>query len=118
MADQAYFVGVGNPDELRKNILNSSRTVITSLKRYEAYRDMNTLTVGLLGDLKQTIAEICVLNSRLKRVMPRTKILSRSSRPEIVKEVKKMEPVYRETSKLDTLQDELARIEKKLSELE
>ena len=62
MTDQAYFVGVRSPEELRKNILNSTRTVITSLKRYEAYRDINTLKLGLLGDLKQTITEITLVN--------------------------------------------------------
>lgn len=107
--EEEYYVSIREPENLRKNILETSRQVVLSLQRYEHFK-INSKKEECEA-LKRTLREINELISRLKKELP-------------VKKVKSIPPIsdkkisaITKTKKpeIASLEKDLAEIEKKLS---
>jgi hypothetical protein len=125
MKDDIFYVGIEEPTELRRKILMGSKTLIDSLRRYEAYRELRAEKLAHIVQLKRLMDEIMILNKKLRSLMPGVQIPqaapeeAEASAPEPrAARKQKHAPVLSHKSKLDLLQDQLSQIEKKLSSLE
>ncbi len=58
----ATYIGVKEPALLRKTILLSARDVISSLKNYEAYKDISREKTETVFELRRVGEELVVLN--------------------------------------------------------
>jgi len=141
--EQPLYIGVPDPLDLRKDILNSSKVLISTLKRYEDYNEMRKSKRGYYGDLAKVVKEINLLNKRFKQLMPKAKlkpgmirqpprpiaptvsnIAVRAGADKVPVNEKANAPkelpaprMIKEKSRLAQLEDELAQVESKLNTL-
>ena len=126
--EEPLYVGVYNPVNLRKDVLTSSRLILSSLQKYEKFVGIKEKKAELIVQLARTVKEINSLNKRLMQFMPKTKIKSVTIKkseevvPKVVKHVGKIPPAMNksieEKTRLAELEDELASVEEKLGGLE
>ncbi|MBS3142149.1 hypothetical protein J4464_02055 [Candidatus Woesearchaeota archaeon] len=74
MDDSRFFVGLSNPEEVRKELLECSREIIRSLTHLEEYEQMKHQRTALLHEFNQTMLDIRVLSNRLRKVLPKAGI--------------------------------------------
>ena len=112
-----------DPSGLRRDVLMSTKDVLDSLKRYEEFKMVKAEKMKTLGELKRVVDDLSSLNRKLRSKMPKAPIRL----PEFTSMVREREETVfkgpspiaaRPKSKLDALQDELARIESRLGALE
>jgi hypothetical protein len=118
MEDELFFVGIRDPIELRKELLTSSKNLIDSLRRYEAYKDVKEEKLQNIMGLKRVFDELLVLNKKLRNKLPQIPI---KASPTIMREERasvKGKPIKMSRNKIDVLEDELAKIEERLGSLE
>ena len=130
-----YFIGLGDPVELRKNILEPTREVIQFLQSYEEFKKVKEEKTYTIGLLKDDLKEIKMYVNKLRRLLPRSKIKAERTYTRIKKEIKEEQepepvpepipepkpepkPLPPAHPELDSLEKELADIEKKLGSLE
>ncbi len=122
MEDELFFVGIRDPIEMRKELLTSSKNLIDSLKRYEAYKSVKDEKQQHILELKHVFDELLVLNRKLRGKLPRTPLKAPTIEREERQEKSKAKPVKTSQkpaqNKVDILEEELSRIEEKLGRLE
>ena len=141
--EEPLYMGVPDPLDLRKDILNSSRMLLSSLKRYEGYTETTKEKERYVAELAKKIKELNILTKRMKQMMPKAKLKpgmiklppkpiapkTRETTPtgnwqkpmQKPQEKQKEAPlpsIIREKSRLAQLEDELAQVEQKLKNLE
>ena len=134
-AKDPYFIGLGDPVELRKNILEPTREVIQFLQSYEEFKKVKEEKTFTIGLLKDDLKEIKLYINKLRRLLPRSKIKAEKTYTRIkneIKEEQEPEPIPEPKPKpvpepkplppahpeLDSLEKELADIERKLGSLD
>lgn len=113
MKDDLYFVGIPDATELRKELLTSSKTIITILKRQDHYAAIKAKKQHAISDLKRAFDELMVMNKKLRNKLPEKAVKMPKKKKE-ERPAKKAIP----KSKLDKLEHELAKIEERLGSLE
>ncbi|OYT31616.1 hypothetical protein DRJ22_05890 [Candidatus Woesearchaeota archaeon] len=111
-----FYVCVKDPVGLRRDLLLSSKALLDSLKTFELHYSIKAEKTKLFHDLKKVFDDILVLDRKLRSVLPKVKVPAAVVSPVDVESVK-FEPVAVKRSKLDVLEDELSRVESKLSSL-
>ncbi len=136
---EPYFIGLGDPVELRRNVLEPTREVIQFLQSYEEFKKVKEEKTFTIGLLKEDLREIKLTINKLRRLLPRSKLKAERTYGRIKKEIEaehpelkpkpepKPEPVPEQEPEpepappvhpeLDSLEKELGEIEKKLSSL-
>ena len=123
MENELFYVGIRDPIEIRKELLTSSKNLIDSLRRYESYKDLKEQKLRFTIELKRTFDELLVLNKKFRNHLPKVPVRT----PEVTREEKTMKtakttrtamPVKTQKSKIDVLEDELAKIEQRLGSLD
>jgi len=126
MEEELFFVGIRDPVELRKELLTSSKNLIDSLRRYEAFKDLKEEKLQHIIELKRVFDELLVLNRKLRNHLPRIPVKV----PTALKEMQQMREGPKTTSKasaktvkmarnkIDVLEEELAKIEERLGSLD
>ncbi|MFH1053317.1 MAG: hypothetical protein V1740_02760 [Candidatus Woesearchaeota archaeon] len=114
MAEEMFFVGIPNPNEIRRYLLESSKSMIQSLKKYEELKKIREEKVLQMNKFNQIMKQIDLLNKRLKKEFPKISVRLPSislneGEKVVVKKVKGGE--------LDQLENELADIESKLNDM-
>ena len=118
MENELFFVGIRDPIELRKELLTSSKNLIDSLRRYEAYKDVKEEKLQNIMDLKRVFDELLVLNKKLRNKLPQIPIKATPTLSRETREMPKGKPAKLARNKIDVLEDELAKIEERLGSLE
>ncbi|MBI4440831.1 hypothetical protein HY639_01565 [Candidatus Woesearchaeota archaeon] len=127
---EIFFVGVKEPLEIRRNILEASREMVLLLQMYEKFKTVREEKRRAMESLRQQVRDIAVMVSRLKRHLPKTNLRA-VPLEEIEKPVHKKEPVLEkvveikreekalahELTEIEKLEAELASIEQKLNTL-
>ena len=125
--EQMFYVGIKEPVELRKAILESIKGVLQSLKKYEELRPIREEKIRLVLQLKGEIREINNLVTKLKTELPKTEVgILQKEAPEAMpkaeseskkKAVKTIKPAPKKEipTELEKLEAELSSIESKLS---
>jgi len=72
--EEPLYVGIFDPVDLRRDLLNSSKVIITSLRKYEQFVAVRDEKTRYMAALAKTFREISALNRRLMQLMPKTKI--------------------------------------------
>ncbi len=124
MEEELFFVGIRDPIEVRKELLTSSKNLIDSLKRYEAYKDVKEEKIRHIMELKHVFDELLVLNKKMRNHLPRTPLKA----PPVMREIRETRearmpmkgrlPMKMTKSKIDVLEEELEKIEERLGGLE
>lgn len=128
------FVELKEPSSTRRDVLMSTKDILDILKRYEEYRVVSLEKQRSIEELKRVVDSLQSLNRRLRSKMPKPPIslpevrtaralpedtadsLSREKEDEFIKGPQP--EMARPKSKLDSLQEELEKIESRLEELE
>jgi len=115
-----FFVGIDSPAELRRYLLEASKTMVGVLKKYEAFKEKRGQKLVQIEKLKRIMADLTRLNVRLKNTMPKTnlrvphQILGLPDKPRARLPV----PDDKEpASEMERLELELSDIESKLGKL-
>jgi len=112
-----FFVGIKDPVEVRRSVLEASKKLIETLQRFEQFKENRKKKIEYIESLKKVIADIGKLNTKLKNILPKTNLRIPS---ELLKE-KDVGPVIVEKAEktgLGELDKELKDIEEKLNHLE
>ncbi len=125
MTTQAtYFVRIDNPSDLRRQILENSKSVIESLKRIEKIRDIRADKYNNIVKLKEILSELFELTSRLRSSLPQPKMSPVIKKKVFKKAAEKTQTTAvrpaapkAKSNDLDKLESELSDIESKLSKL-
>ena len=117
-----YFVGLEEPDELRRYLLESARDAVDILKKFERFKSVRSEKIREIEKLKSDMREISKLVAKLRSELPKTKLRVKLRAHEKVvekKTVKKEEKITKkkEMTELDKLESELSAIEGKLKSL-
>ncbi|RMF07030.1 hypothetical protein D6764_00760 [Candidatus Woesearchaeota archaeon] len=126
-SDELY-IGISDPVELRREILESSRSILRLLQRYERFKAIRQDKEELFSRLKTLTKEITELDSRLKGLLPKRmlknlKMKPAGSRTEAKeksrkeKESGKKIPSRKPASELEKIESSLNEIEEKLRRL-
>ncbi|MBI2664506.1 hypothetical protein HYX10_04155 [Candidatus Woesearchaeota archaeon] len=119
MKEDPVYIGIEEPADVRRALLESSKNLISLLQENEGRKEQRKQKRQLLAELTNAMNEVKKLTARLKAEMPKVKM---SSLPKAAKmaetpgETRKTAP-KRYTSEAQKLEHEMAEIEEKLSRL-
>mgnify|MGYP006307510589 CR=1 FL=1 len=71
---EVFYVEIRNHDELKRHSLESMRTVLQSLERYEEFAKVRMEKNKAVYDLKRIFKEITALVSKLKTSLPKSNL--------------------------------------------
>ncbi len=114
MNDNIFYVGIKNPIDVRKNLLESSKYIIKNLQRHERFKAIRGEKIGQIMKLKEIMYDVGKLNARLKAELPKTELRAK----ETAKEYKTSIPgKVKKASEIEMLEKELDFIESKLKDI-
>ena len=88
--DGVFYVGVKDPIEIRRSILESSKEMLQYLQRAEKFKEVRKEKTEQIVKLKETMNDVHVLVRKLKAHLPKTGLRSKTPK-EIKFEVHKIE---------------------------
>ena len=106
--DELFYIGIEDPLELRRYLLESSRDVVQSLRRFEEINATRVRKMESMAKFKEIVEEINVLVSKLRRELPKTRVTT----------LRKVRLTEERAPELDELENELKVIESHLKKLE
>jgi regulator of replication initiation timing len=115
MLPKDYFVGIYDPLDVRRNILESSKEIIKSLQIFEKLKNIRQQKLGLFKQMRTVMQEFDTLISKLQRKLPKTHLRKTldSSKPFS----KKTHTNTQFSSVLAKLDEQLRKVERDLSSL-
>jgi uncharacterized protein (DUF885 family) len=144
-SEETYYIGISEPLEIRRTILETSKSIIQAMHRYEKYKSYRDEKFQLIKTLNKEMNELNTMISALKSALPKSTIVVKKAREEylaakkvgdvVAQEVKgndvKVEisstpklqapqvltKTKKELSEIEKLELELSDIESKLSSL-
>lgn len=121
MSDE-LFVGINDANNFRKNILTCSKDCLETLRTAEKVKQIKKEKLHLSAELKKDLDQLARVMNKLKSAMPKAQVKTNMPKPVkvVVKKevVEKKESPKKKKSHLDILEDQLSKIEEKLSSLE
>ena len=123
MTKDQFFVGIKNPINARRLLLNSSKDILDALKDYENFEILKEEKAKYVIELKRVLDEIMVLNRKLKGHLPKTPMQAPPSYKHVVrarqeKVSHKKEKMMHVASKMEALESELSKVEDRLKAIE
>ena len=131
--EDVYYVGISDPINLRRSILESSKVAIQFLKSYEMLKGIRTEKAELMIEFENEMKALNRLMTKLKSELPKTKFKEAIAKATPVHHEKKVisknqaldhikgKPVKAKAPKkhneLDKLEAELSDIESKMQSL-
>ncbi|RME53587.1 hypothetical protein D6783_01565 [Candidatus Woesearchaeota archaeon] len=76
MASEEYYVKIINPVGVRRNILESSKLLLESLKGYQRILDLRDEKFALIETLRRHMQELDLLAGKLREELPKQKLLA------------------------------------------
>ncbi len=129
--ESVFYVGIKDPIELRRSILESSKEMLQYLQRAERFKDVRKEKTEKIAELRETMKEIKSLSKKLKVLLPKTGLRAKSppkatpkkkgKKVKAKKAAPKEVPVEvekpKEMNELEKLESELGEIEGRLTKL-
>jgi len=83
MADSPdpFFVGIPNANQIRRELLLSSKEVLTALKSHEALKDLRRTKIECYFELRTVMEELLILNRKLRGSLPKTSLKPAMPKP-------------------------------------
>lgn len=129
--EEVFFVGMKDPIEIRRSLLESSKEMVQYLQRAERFKKVRAEKAEEIAKLKATIREIHSLVRKLKAKLPKTKIRAKLHSHEkkyekeavtekLAEEIIVKKPVKATAPKVEKKKSEteLEKLEKELGEIE
>ena len=122
MKDEAFYAGIHEPKEVRRDLLLSQKDIVDCLKRFEHIKNIRTEKDLRLVELRKLLSALKLIAHKLKSMMPAHAIKTKVQREEQHESMPISRPAKKEAqqrkTKIQVLEDELAKIEGKLGSLE
>jgi hypothetical protein len=134
--ESVFYVGIKDPIEIRRSILESSKELLQYLQRAEKFKAVRKEKTHQLEKLREEMKEIQALAKKLKALLPKTGLRAKAkpkpaAKKEAPKAQVKQEPIKetipsmpapkaeepKEMSELEKLEAELGEIEGRLTKL-
>ncbi|MBN2880977.1 hypothetical protein JXM83_02895 [Candidatus Woesearchaeota archaeon] len=127
--DESFFVRISDPQELRREVLESSKLMIHVLQSEKKLEDIREEKARVITEFKKHIKEMNLIIAKIKKRLPRTKLraLTKEEQLEVYKKgladtqhkgAKKAPPkeivVAPKKTEVDALKSQLDDIESKL----
>jgi hypothetical protein len=106
--DDELFVGIHEPVDVRRNLLESSKEVVESLQKYEKLNIIRLKKLKYFDDMKKVMEEINFLIVKLKEKMPKNKLRKNV-------EVAKSNSSIPRTNEMSKIETELKSLEREFS---
>ena len=123
-----FYAGVHSPRELRKDVLVSQKALIDCLKKFEHLRQLRAEKELRIVELRKLLSALKIVSGQLKSRLPANAIkMAPKAKPmpeieyapaPVRKAPAQRKPTAPARTKLQILEDELAKIESKLSSIE
>lgn len=72
--DEVFYVGLHNPAEIRRNLLEASRDVVQFLQRNEKIKEIRKEKVLAIQQLRTELHQLRLLVNKLKKMLPKTNL--------------------------------------------
>src|SRR3989344_3386027 len=113
-----FYIGVKSPVEIRRQVLESSRSVLQTLQQYEKFKELRMQKLEEIAALKNILRELDNAVGQLRNVMPKAGL--REMPEESIHhpnhhQKKKTQQVSKGPSKHD---EEVAKLEQSLQDIE
>jgi len=115
MTSQVFYASIPEPTEFRKDVLLTQKAIIDSLRKHEHIKKLRAEKEMRIGELKKMLAQLKLISNKMKSALPAHAV--KRKEPAKKSAGARKETVQRQ-SKMDILEDELSKIESKLSSLE
>lgn len=128
--DEVLYVGLQDPIEMRRTILEATKDAVEMLQNYEKFRAVREEKVKTVTQLQEQIVELTRLINKLKLELPKVDVRIKVNKEQEMieaekrtakksnmpkkKAVKEIPKKTKELSDLEKLEAELASIEQKL----
>jgi len=110
LREDLFYVSVDDPNQLRRNILETQKEMIVHLKKVEQLKRIRENKHNYMQEFSMVLKEINLLNSKLKKALPKTSIKQALVREKINRPSEKQD-------RLKNLERELDHVEGKIGEL-
>jgi chromosome segregation ATPase len=110
MEQKDYFVGIYDPVDVRRNLLESSRNIVKSLESFDNLQRIRHDKLKSIKELKSMMNEIDMILAKLKEKLPNAHL----------RELDISEPQTTRadfSGQIDQLEEQLKSVEKELSKL-
>jgi len=116
---KGFYVGVKEPVSLRRNLLESSKSIVQSLKDYEKLKSIREERHEKILEFKNKIDEMTILLSDLKEHLPRHGLREGVYVKNKTEKTKKgkTKKVEIKTNEIEMLENDLAEIESRLGSM-
>ena len=104
MEDKAFYIGIYDPIDVRRNILETSKEIVKSMQSYESLVKIREEKLLVYKKMKKTMKELNLLIGKLKERLPQTHIRKVSGKKKF-------------SSELDRLENEIKKVENTLTSL-
>jgi uncharacterized FlgJ-related protein len=105
MNEGKFYICIKEPEEVKRNVLSSTKGILHSLQNYQDYKEIKAKKDAYCLRLRENVEQIKVLSERLFAVMPEI------NEEEVPKSKKKVKMSVSELNK------EIKEIEKKISDM-
>jgi len=102
--EEALHVGIRNPKEVRRGMLEASKNMVQVLQGHERIKRKKHERDAAVSELREVVKEVVSLNNKLKMKFPKSKL---ATIPESLKAGRKLEK-----PKIEKPKDEIKKIEK------
>jgi hypothetical protein len=108
MADNVFYVGIKDPVQVRRLLLECSKQILESLQDYEQILLLREEKIKRMMELRHIVKEICSLSAEINKVLPNTQLRAIKKEPSVH---------MKRRHELKSFQSELDAIENKLNSL-
>jgi hypothetical protein len=113
--EEPLFVGVENPANIRRSVLESAKELVSMLRRMEELKKIRLQKIELMEHINIDLRSIKTLVIKLKRKLPTQVARDHTPKPvPNVRAVASNNPITKARTELQILEDEIAAIESKL----
>ena len=118
--DHPYYVSVRDAATIRKDLLQGTKDILEGLKGIGEYQRLRLKKLELIAELKRTVDQLVVLNRKLRSRLPQPWLSTPAERARTALIERPVRERFEEHahSKVDLIENELARIEERLAQLE
>ena len=121
--DEIFYVGVQNPTDVRRHVLEATREIVLLLRAYESLRTLRMHKAELMDKARKQVKDLHKDIDRMKRTLPKGRGKQEMpSEPAVKKRqppasIVKTESAAKQKNEIDKLEAELSSIESKLHSL-
>ncbi|MFH2019835.1 MAG: hypothetical protein ABIJ34_00320 [archaeon] len=111
--DKTLFVGVYEPVDVRRNILEASKEIVGTLQTHEKLENLRKQKLVAYQQMKDLVSELDLLVGRLKKALPRSDMRKAIEKPQAA-------PVSTDRNspaEMRKLEEQLKKIEKEFSQI-